>query len=377
MRTDGVVLALAAAGLLAAGLVVSARAGAAPGRAQRLAAAAPNALAQRPRFFLVIHGGAGTIRRSDLSPEQEAAYRERLTAALQAGYAPLERGGSSLDAVEAAIRVMEDSPLFNAGKGAVFDHEGKNELDASIMDGRTLAAGAVAGVQHIRNPIALARLVMEKSPHVLMVGAGAETFARSQGMKLVPQSYFFTERRWQDLQRTLEREKKAGKPVIGFAPLAPRTPPGPADPEERLVHLDSDRHGTVGAVALDASGNLAAATSTGGMTNKRFGRVGDSPIVGAGTYADNASCAVSATGDGEYFIRNVASRTICARVEFLHENLEQAARAVIDRIGAQGGSGGVIVLDREGHYAMVFNSEGMYRGHIGPDGKAVIQIYKE
>ncbi len=332
--------------------------------------------AQRPRFFLVIHGGAGTIRRSDLTPEQEAAYRERLTAALQAGYGVLQRGGSSLDAVVAAIRIMEDSPLFNAGKGAVFDHAGKNELDASIMDGRTLAAGAVAGVQHIRNPIEAARLVMDKSPHVLMVGAGAEEFVKSQGMQLVPQSYFFTQRRWDALQRALEQERRTGKPVIDLAPPAPARP-GPLDPEERLAHLDGDRHGTVGAVALDEAGNLAAGTSTGGMTNKRYGRVGDSPIIGAGTYASNASCAGSATGDGEYFIRNTAARDVCARVEYLHESVEQAARDVIGRIGSQGGEGGVIVLDRDGHFAMVFNSEGMYRGHIGPEDKAVIDIYKD
>lgn len=332
------------------------------------------ASAGRPRFFLVIHGGAGTIRRSSMSPEQEAAYRERMTAALKAGYAVLNGGGTSVDAVVAAIEIMEDSPLFNAGKGAVFTHAGTNELDSSIMDGSTLAAGAVAGVKHIKNPIAAARLVMRESPHVMMVGEGAEAFVQSKGVKLVPQSYFFTQRRWDLLQRELKQEKETGKPVIGLARPSGVTSEAA---EASLIYDDGAKHGTVGAVALDAAGNLAAGTSTGGMSNKRFGRVGDSPIIGAGTYASNGSCAVSATGDGEYFIRNTASRDICARVEYLHETVDQAARAVIDRIGKQGGSGGVIVLDREGHFSMTFNSDGMYRGRIGPDGQTVIDIYKD
>ena len=344
------------------------------GLAVRAAAQQPPAAGARPRFFLVIHGGAGTIRRSSMTPEQEAAYRERLTAALRAGYDVLNAGGRSVDAVVAAIRIMEDSPLFNAGKGAVFTHAGTNELDASIMDGSTLAAGAVAGVKHIKNPIEAARLVMRESPHVLMVGEGAEAFVQSKGVKLVPASYFFTQRAWDSLQRLLEQEKKTGKPVIGLAP------PAGVSPDDRVASLRYDegsKHGTVGAVALDTAGNLAAGTSTGGMANKRFGRVGDSPIIGAGTYASNSSCAVSATGTGEYFIRNTASRDICARVEFLHESVDQAAHTVIDRIGSQGGSGGVIVLDREGHFTKVFDTEGMFRGHIGPDGQAVIDIYKD
>lgn len=318
----------------------------------------------RPAFMFVIHGGAGAIERSKMTPELEREYRAKLTEALEAGYRVLNNNGSGLDAIEAAIHIMEDSPLFNAGKGAVFTSAGTNELDSSIMDGRTLQAGAVAGLKHIKNPISLARMVMEKSPHVMMVGEGAETFARQHGVAMMPQSYFFTERRWKDLQRVKAEEeqknklpKNSGRIELGTSEYV-------------------DKHGTVGAVALDRAGNLAAGTSTGGMTNKRFGRVGDSPIIGAGTYANNDSCAVSATGDGEYFIRAAVAHDISALVGYKGMSVQAAADTVLAKVKQLGGTGGVIVLDRNGNFAMPFNTAGMYRGHIGPDGKAVVEIYQ-
>jgi L-asparaginase / beta-aspartyl-peptidase len=317
----------------------------------------------RPQFMFVIHGGAGAIERSKMTPELEREYRAKLTEALAAGYRILNNNGSSLDAVEAALRIMEDSPLFNAGKGAVFTSAGTNELDASIMDGRTMSAGAVAGVKHIKNPISLARLVMERSPHVMMVGAGAEAFARQQGIAFVPQSYFFTERRWREWQEKVKEERaKQQQQKTG-----------------RLIETqaDADRHGTVGAVALDRAGNLAAGTSTGGITNKRFGRVGDSPIIGAGTYANNETCAVSATGDGEYFIRAAVAHDISALVGYKGLSVREAADAVLDKVKSLGGTGGVIVLDRNGNFATPFNTAGMYRGYIGPDGKPVVEIYRD
>ncbi|MCA1817661.1 MAG: isoaspartyl peptidase/L-asparaginase [Acidobacteria bacterium] len=336
-------------------------------RRESSGAHAPSAAAgARPKFMFVIHGGAGAIERGKMTPELEKQYREKLTEALEAGYRVLSNNGSGLDAVEAAIRIMEDSPLFNAGKGAVFTHEGTNELDSSIMDGRTLAAGSVAGLKHIRNPISLARMVMEKSPHVMMVGEGAEAFAKQQGVELVPASYFYTERRWQELQRAKEEEKQKQN-----APTKKN-----AHGEAPALGEDGLR-GTVGAVALDSAGNLAAGTSTGGITNKRFGRVGDSPIIGAGTYADNNSCAVSATGDGEYFIRAAVAHDISALVGYKGMSVQAAADAVLDKVKRIGGTGGVIVLDREGNFAAPFNTAGMYRGHIGEDGKPVIEIYKD
>jgi beta-aspartyl-peptidase (threonine type) len=303
------------------------------------------------KFGMVIHGGAGTIERREMTPENEAAHRAGLEQSLKAGYDILQRGGSSLDAVETAIRVLEDNPLFNAGKGAAFTHEGTNELDASIMDGKTLNAGAVADLQHIRNPISLARLVMEKSPHVMLVGAGAEAFARKMGMQFVDQKYFYTDERWQSLQK--EKAKSSPVPVS-----------------------DKDRHGTVGAVALDKAGNLAAGTSTGGTTNKQFGRVGDSPIIGAGTYANNRTCAVSCTGDGEYFIRSVVAYDISAMMEYKGMPVQAAAQAALDKALKLGGTGGLIAIDKEGHFAMPFNTSGMYRGKVGPDGKVTVEIYK-
>jgi L-asparaginase / beta-aspartyl-peptidase len=308
---------------------------------------------ERPAFALVLHGGAGTISRTTMTPELERQYRATLTDALLAGHRVLERGGHSLDAIEAAIHIMEDSPLFNAGKGAVFTSEGKNELDASIMDGSTLRAGAVAGVMHIRSPISLARMVMEKSPHVMMVGAGAEAFAQQNGVELVPESYFFTQRRWDDLQKAKAAEKKEGE------------------------EFRDAKFGTVGVVALDRAGRIAAGTSTGGMTNKRWGRVGDAPIIGAGTYA-NARCGVSATGHGEFFIRNNVASDICARAEYLREPIDQAAKYVVmEKLVKQGGEGGVIAMDDRGNWTMPFNSSGMYRGHIGADGKPSVWIYRD
>ncbi len=325
--------------------------------AEGAGAPAPAAPA-RPEFMFVIHGGAGAIERSKMTPALEREYRAKLTEALEVGYRILNGGGSSLDAIEAALRIMEDSPLFNAGKGAVFTSAGTNELDASIMDGRTLGAGAVAGLKHIKNPISLARMVMEKSPHVMMVGEGAEAFARQQGVGFVPQSYFYTERRWKDWQRVKQEEERK-------------------QPKKTGQLRDVDRHGTVGAVALDRAGNLAAGTSTGGITNKRFGRVGDSPIIGAGTYANNQTCAVSATGDGEYFIRSAVAHDIAALVGYKGLSVREAADTVLDKVQQLGGTGGVIVLDREGNFATPFNTAGMYRGHIGPDGKPVVEIYKD
>jgi len=314
---------------------------------------------------LVIHGGAGTITRQNMSAEKEKAYTEALNQALQAGYAVLKKGGTSLDAVEAAIRYMEDSPLFNAGKGAVFTNEGKNELDASIMDGKTLKAGAIAGVTNIKNPITTARRVMEHSEHVMMTGKGAEKFAKEQGMQLVDPAYFRTETRFKQLQKAKEEEKVKLDHSDSQGSL----------PEN--IFTEGKKFGTVGAVALDQYGNLAAATSTGGMTNKRFGRVGDAPIIGAGTYASNQTCAVSATGHGEYFIRSVVAYDISALMEYKGLGVKQAAEEVVmKKLVERGGEGGVIALDRQGNFAMPFNSEGMYRGYIKADGQSEVLIYK-
>ncbi len=304
--------------------------------------------ARRIEYGLVIHGGAGTITRGSLSPELESAYRAKLTAALQAGYAVLSTGGTALLAVEQALVVLEDSPLFNAGRGAVFTRAGTNELDASIMDGATLQAGAVAAVQGVKNPIRLARLVMDATPHVLLGGDGAEQFAREQGLPMMPAEYFFTQRRWDALQKAQGRGEPARE------------------------------QGTVGAVALDQGGNLAAGTSTGGLTNKRPGRIGDSPIIGAGTYADNQTCAVSGTGQGEYFIRAVVAHDIGALMAYQGLTVVEAAREVVmEKLVALGGTGGVIALDREGHIAMPFNTAGMYRGYVDEAGRVEVAIYRD
>jgi beta-aspartyl-peptidase (threonine type) len=320
-------------------------------------------------FGFVIHGGAGTILKSNMTPELEAAYRDKLKEALMVGYNILKNDGSSLDAVEAALRILEDSPLFNAGKGVVLTSEGTAEMDASIMDGKSLSAGAVAAIKHIKNPISLARLVMEQSPHVMMVGDGAEAFARQHGVELVPQEYFITEKRQKELQRAKEAEKKQASPQKGETPEKPGMPSPPTGDK---------KHGTVGAVALDKFGNLAAGTSTGGMTNKKFGRIGDSPIIGAGTYANNRTCAVSATGHGEFFIRSVVAYDISALMEYKGMSLKDAANLVImNKLEKLGGDGGVIAIDHEGNIAMPFNTAGMYRGYVGLDGKAVVEIYKD
>lgn len=315
------------------------------------------AAAGADKIMLVIHGGAGTITRKSMSAEMEQQYRAALEQALRTGHGVLAKGGSSLDAVEATVRVLEDNPLFNAGKGAVFTHEGRNELDASIMDGRTKAAGSVAGLTIIRNPISAARAVMEKSEHVMMVGRGAELFATQQGLEVVDPSYFWTERRWKSLQQELLNEKK---------------------PQASVAPSEDKKFGTVGAVALDKSGNLAAGTSTGGMTNKKYGRVGDAPIIGAGTYAENESCAVSATGHGEFFIRWTVAHDIAALVKYRGLSVKAAAEEVIHKkLAPVKGEGGVIVLDAKGNFATPFNSEGMYRGWIGTDGTPHVEIYKD
>jgi L-asparaginase / beta-aspartyl-peptidase len=314
---------------------------------------------QHEKFGLVIHGGAGTIERSDMTPDKEREYRAGLERALAAGYEILKRGGSSLDATEAAVRVLEDDPHFNAGRGSVFTSAGTNEMDAAVMDGKTLAAGAVACLKHIKNPVALARLVMEKSGHVMMDGEGAEAFAKENGMELVDQKYFFTQKRWDALQKMKAAEKgRTGRAAKAF----------------RIT--DQDRHGTVGAVALDKNGNLAAATSTGGTTNKRPGRVGDSPVIGAGTYANNATCAVSATGDGEYFIRATVARDVAAGMEYRGMSLKEAAQAALDKVAKLRATGGLIAIDHEGNMALPFNTAGMYRGYVDQNGKFIVEIYK-
>jgi len=324
-------------------------------------AAAPAVNAQpetKAPVAIAIHAGAGTMDRNEMSRQLEAQIRGDLLVAVQAGHHVLRLGGSSLDAVEAAVTKLEDSPHFNAGRGAVFNADGKNEMDASIMDGSNLQAGAVAGVHNIRNPILLARRVMTASPHVMLMGEGAVSFAREQGLEFADDEYFFTERRWEQLQKAQQEG---------------------ADKSARVDERYPDRwFSTVGAVALDAKGNLAAATSTGGMTNKRFGRVGDSPIIGAGTYADNRSCAVSATGHGEYFIRATVARDICARVQYQGLSLQQAADAVVmDELVKMGGEGGVIAIDRKGNLALVFNSEGMYRASVDVKGDIQLTIYRD
>lgn len=315
--------------------------------------------AQQGKYVLVIHGGAGTILKQNMTPEKEAAYKAALEKALLAGYAKLKEGKTSLDVVQAAINVMEDSPLFNAGKGAVFTNEGKNELDAAIMDGKTLKAGSVAGVTTIKNPIDAARAVMEKSPHVMMTGKGAEKFAKEAGITIVSPKYFYTEDRYKGLQKAKQKEAAEKKNANAM-----------------LFQNHDEKFGTVGCVALDSAGNLAAGTSTGGMTNKRYGRVGDAPIIGAGTYANNHTVAVSCTGWGEYFIRSVVAHDLAAMMEYKGMSVEDAGKAVIEKVEKLGGDGGLIALDRNGNMAMPFNTAGMYRAAITKDGKVEIYIYR-
>jgi beta-aspartyl-peptidase (threonine type) len=327
-----------------------------------------------PRWSIVVHGGAGVIERASLTPELEAQYRAAMHRALTTGGVILDRGGSSLDAVEAVIREMEDDALFNAGRGAVFTAEGRNELDASIMDGRTRAAGAVAGLTRTRHPISAARAVMERSRHVMLIGEGAEAFARSQNLEAVDPSYFFTERRWQQLEQNLR---------ANTLPIPQRPANAPPAPRAELVYPDDHQFGTVGVVALDTNGNIAAGTSTGGTTAKRWGRVGDAPIIGAGTYAQNGVCGVSATGTGEFFIRVGVARDICARMQFNGESAQEAADYVIAEVGATTGTdgavgdGGVIVLDGRGGAAWAMNTPGMYRASQMAGGAPVIQIFAD
>lgn len=302
-------------------------------------------------FGIAIHGGAGTLPRAEMSEAREREYRAGLAEALEAGRGALARGGSSLDAVTRAVIVLEDNPLFNAGRGAVFTVDGRNELDAAIMDGETLGAGSVCGIGHVKNPIELARAVMEHSEHVMLSGSGAEDFALARGFQLVPRSYFYTEERWRQLERFRS----------GDAGLSPMT----------ISHI-----GTVGAVAVDESGRLAAATSTGGMTGKRFDRIGDTPVIGAGTYADNRACAVSATGHGEIFIRAAVAHDICARMRYGGRSLAEAVREVVfGELAALRGQGGVIAIDRHANIEMAFNSEGMFRASVKADAVAQIAIY--
>jgi L-asparaginase / beta-aspartyl-peptidase len=297
---------------------------------------------------LAIHGGAGVIARTALSSSMEARFRAGLERALRAGHAVLAAGGPALDAVVAAVEVMEDSPIFNAGRGACYNADGRHELDASIMDGATLRAGGVAGVSRIRNPVAAARAVMEKSPHVLLAGAGAERFARASGVAMAPRGYFGTRKR----RAALERGRR-GRPLG-----------------------DDDAHGTVGAVAVDTAGHLAAATSTGGITGKLPGRIGDSPIVGAGTYADDAACAVSGTGMGEFYMRACLAYDVAARMRYRRESLDRAADQALGRMAALGGAGGLVAIDRRGRVVAPFNTEGMYRGWITRGGRATVAIYR-
>jgi beta-aspartyl-peptidase (threonine type) len=305
---------------------------------------------------IAIHAGAGTIQRANLSAEREAEIRAKLGEAARAGHGILASGGTALDAVTRAVTLLEDAPFFNAGRGAVFNAEGRNELDASIMDGATLNAGAVAGVHNVRNPVLLARKVMTDSVHVMLIGEGAEAFARQQGIAFEDDEYFHTDFRWEQLQRAKDKARESAS--AGGAP--------------------DTWLSTVGAVALDAGGNLAAATSTGGMTNKQWGRVGDVPVIGAGTYADNASCAVSATGHGEYFIRATVARDICARMEYTGVSLEEAANEVVmNKLVGMGGSGGIISVDPDGNISLTFNTPGMYRASVGTDGELHVGIYRD
>ena len=308
---------------------------------------------------LVIHGGAGTIKRENMTAQQEKAYHDKLKEALNTGFEALENGGTSTESVIAAIKILEDSPLFNAGKGSVFNSEGRNEMDAAIMDGHSLMAGSVAGITTVKNPITAANAVMTKSPHVMMIGKGAEKFAEEQGLEIVDPSYFFDSTRYKQWLKA--REAKIGKQAMFYDPV-----------------IKELKFGTVGAVALDRFGNISAGTSTGGMTSKKYGRVGDAPIIGAGTYANNASCGVSATGWGEYFIRLTVAHDIAALKQYAGLTLQQAADSVVmKKLPKLGGDGGIIALDRQGHVSMTFCSEGMFRGFIKKKGEAKTLIYKD
>lgn len=346
--------------------VVSALAGCAS-VGQRAAAVAPSP--PIPAWSIAIHGGAGVIERDSITPEQDAAYRASLSAAIAKGADMLEQGRSALDVVEATAQILEDDPLFNAGRGAVFSAEGRNELDASIMDGRTRAAGAVAGVTRTRHPISLARAVMQRSDHVFLTGPGADAFSRAQGLEQVEPSYFFTEPRWRALERNLQQR---GLPI----PPRPAGAPAPA-PEAKASLIDDHKFGTIGVVVRDRAGDWAAGTSTGGLTGKRWGRIGDAPVLGAGTYAENGVCAVSATGTGEYFIRLSVARTICARISMKGETTQAAADAVIKDLSAIEGDGGVIVIGPRGEPAFSLNTPGMYRARQVAGGAPQVSIFAD
>ena len=315
---------------------------------------------ERP-LVLVIHGGAGTIKRENMTEEMERAYRAKLQEALDAGYAVLENGGTSVEAVRSAINIMEDSPLFNAGKGAVFNSIGKHELDASIMEGNTLNAGAVAGVTRIKNPIDAAILVKDSTRHVMLSGVGAEEFVSQYGLPFVETSYFDTEKRLEQLHRAQGKEKV----MLDHSSLLDKTP------------IDDHKYGTVGCVALDKEGNLVAGTSTGGMTNKKFGRIGDSPVIGAGNYANNLTCGVSCTGTGEFFIRTLAAHEASNLMRYKNMTVDQALEEVIGQIQDLGGDGGMIALDKDGNVAWDFNTAGMYRGYRKSTGENIIEIYEK
>ena len=313
-----------------------------------------------PPIGIVIHGGAGTILRENMTPEIEAAYRETLAEAIRVGYTLLKNGASSQEAIEKTIHVMEDSPLFNAGKGAVLTADETIELDASFMNGATLDAGAISGVKTVKHPISAAIKVMENSPHVMLSGQGADQFASEQGLEIVEPSYFFTERRINSLKRVKESEGQTQSSA------------------QTALYLRNQRYGTVGCVALDAKGNLAAGTSTGGMTNKKWNRIGDAPIIGAGTYANNATCAISATGWGEYFIRSVVAHDISALMEYKGLSIQEASRIVIhEKVAALGGDGGIVGIDNQGNIAMEMNTPGMYRAHMDSEGTLTVKIFQD
>lgn len=340
------------------------------------------------KIALAIHGGAGTILKYQMTAELENEYRTGLENALKAGWEILQKGGSSLDAVEASVVSLEDHPLFNAGRGSVFTHEGRNEMDAAVMDGKTLEAGAVAFVKNVKNPIKLARLVMSKSGHVMLAGEGANEFARQMGIEFADDEYFFTEHRYRQLQDAIREGRiqldhaatadgigpllsEPGAAATGFSTTKQQETTNP----HSAIRIPQSK-GTVGAVACDTNGNLAAATSTGGMTNKKFGRIGDTPIIGAGTYADNETCAVSCTGHGEYFMRTVTAYDVAARMKYAGLPLDEAAGEAVLHLGKIGGEGGLIAVDAMGNIALPFNSEGMYRGFVTSNEAVSVEIYK-
>ena len=321
-------------------------------------------------FALAIHGGAGTISRQLMTPEKEQAYLAALRQSLEAGHAVLRQGGPALDAVEAAVRSLEDCPLFNAGRGAVFTHDGHHEMDAAIMDGRNRAAGAVAGARAVQNPIRAARLVMERTDHVLLAYPGADELAREHGLPMQPAEYFFTQHRYDQLQEAL----REGRMRLDHSQSPPAGTAAPAAPHEDPIK----KMGTVGAVAVDQYGNLAAATSTGGMTNKRYSRIGDSPIIGSGTFADNRTCAISCTGHGEFFLRAVVAHDISCLIEYRGLSLAEACRVVVhDKLAPVGGEGGLVAVDAAGNLALPFNSDGMYRGSVSVTADFYLGIYKD